>query len=248
MASPLTVPRLRSPPMCRQYASRTCSAPPESAKTTSLVPNACTACGPPSRNGPPVPGSASRARTWPAARPRRWSEPDPYPKTRTCSSLGHMATSDRRQDRSAGRGSRGHRPAPGAPAARPGGRGRPGGAGRVGQGAGRDRVLPAAPAGRLRRPGGGSGHVLHRRPADRQRLRIDRLGRVGRRRAPLAARPVPAAGPGGRLGRRPRHPDVLLLRADRAGAGRSTGVTGWTGGGASPPAATTPAGCCSAAS
>ena len=40
MASPLTVPWLRSPPMCRQYASSTCSAPEESANTTSLVPNA----------------------------------------------------------------------------------------------------------------------------------------------------------------------------------------------------------------
>ena len=50
MASPLTVPWLRSPPMCLQYASSTCSAPEESANTTSLVPNAATACGPPSRN------------------------------------------------------------------------------------------------------------------------------------------------------------------------------------------------------
>ena len=40
------------------------------------------------------------------------------------------------------------------------------------------------------------------------------------RRAPVAARPVPGAGPGGSLGRRPGHPDVLLLRADRAGARR----------------------------
>jgi hypothetical protein len=36
--------------MCRQYASRTCSCPAESANTTSLVPNASTACGPESRN------------------------------------------------------------------------------------------------------------------------------------------------------------------------------------------------------
>ena len=50
MASPLTVPWLRSPPMCLQYASSTCKAPEESANTTSLVPNAATACGPPSRN------------------------------------------------------------------------------------------------------------------------------------------------------------------------------------------------------
>ena len=50
MASPLIVPWLRSPPMCLQYESSTCSAPEESANTTSLVPNAATACGPPSRN------------------------------------------------------------------------------------------------------------------------------------------------------------------------------------------------------
>ena len=49
MASPLTVPWVRSPPMCLQYASSTCRAPEESANTTSLVPNAATACGPPSR-------------------------------------------------------------------------------------------------------------------------------------------------------------------------------------------------------
>ena len=117
----------------------------------------------------------------------------------------------------AGSTSRGHRTAPGVPAARPGGRGRPGGAGRVGQGPRRDGVLPAAPAGQFRRPGGGSGHVLHRRPAHRQRVRLDRLGRLGGRRASLAARPVPAAGPAGRLGRRPRDQDVLLLRAHREG-------------------------------
>ncbi len=48
--SPLIMPMVRSPPMCRQYPSSTCSAPAESANTTSLVPNACTACGPPERN------------------------------------------------------------------------------------------------------------------------------------------------------------------------------------------------------
>src|ERR1700729_768335 len=50
MASPLTMPRLRSPPMCRQNASSTCRRSAESAKTTSFVPNAATACGPGSRN------------------------------------------------------------------------------------------------------------------------------------------------------------------------------------------------------
>jgi hypothetical protein len=55
IASPLTVPWVRSPPMCRQYPSSTCNAPEESAKTTSLVPNARTACGPPSRNRPARP-------------------------------------------------------------------------------------------------------------------------------------------------------------------------------------------------
>src|SRR5215472_695308 len=47
--SPLIVPIVRSPPMWRQYPSSTCIAPVESAKTASLVPNACTACGPPCR-------------------------------------------------------------------------------------------------------------------------------------------------------------------------------------------------------
>ena len=61
---------------------------------------------------------------------------------------------------------------------------------------------------------------LTARPADRQRLRVDRLGRLGARRAPLAARAVPAAGAGGGLGRRPGHPDVVVLRADRPGRGR----------------------------
>src|SRR5262245_13395249 len=51
IALPLIVPRLRSPPMCRQYPSRTFSSPDWPANTTSLVPNASTACGLPSRKG-----------------------------------------------------------------------------------------------------------------------------------------------------------------------------------------------------
>src|SRR5215469_9543304 len=51
IALPLIVPRLKSPPMCRQYPSRTVSSPDSPANTTSFVPNASTACGLPSRNG-----------------------------------------------------------------------------------------------------------------------------------------------------------------------------------------------------
>ena len=120
----------------------------------------------------------------------------------------------------AGRRRRGGRPAPRAPAAGPGDRGQPGRAGRVGQGTHRDRVLPAAAAGQLRRARGGPDRVLHRGAADRERVRVDRLGGVRARRPPVAARPVPGPGAGGGLGRRPGHPDVFLLRADRAGARR----------------------------
>jgi hypothetical protein len=123
--------------------------------------------------------------------------------------------------RRVGGGRRGPRPIAGAAGAGTGDRGRPGGAGRVGQGTGGDRVLPAAPACRLRRARGRPGHVPQRGAADRQRLRIDRVGGVGPRRARLAACAVPAAGGRGGLGRRPGRADVVLLRADRQGTRRA---------------------------
>ena len=96
IASPLTVPWLRSPPMCLQYASSTCSAPDESANTTSLVPNAATACG------TVITEPAAEAQAVPAARKpgkqraRCLDGPNLIHtlKTRTCSSLGDMAASD----------------------------------------------------------------------------------------------------------------------------------------------------------
>ena len=196
MASPLTVPWLRSPPMCRQYESSTCRAPEESATPRAWCRTRRPRAGRRHGTWPRAPGSASHARTWPAARPLRYSEPDPYLKTRTCSSLGIwqcpiMQGPISRQKRYAGGYRRGHRTAPHPEAARPGNRGRPDRPGRVGQVAGRDGLLPAAPAQERGRPGGGPGHVLHRGPADRQRVRVDRLGRLGGRRALLAARPVP---------------------------------------------------------
>src|SRR5690606_17939418 len=48
ISSPLTVPWLRSPPMCRQYASRILISSLLSAHTTSLVPKASIECGLPS--------------------------------------------------------------------------------------------------------------------------------------------------------------------------------------------------------
>src|SRR5215470_4294056 len=124
---------------------------------------------------------------------------------------------DERRGR-AGGGRRSLRIAAGAAGAGAGGRGRPGGADRVGQDAGGDRVLPAAPAGRLRRARGRPGHVPDRRPAHRQRLRVDRVGRLGARRASLAAGPVPAPRAGGGLGRRPGH--LGAAGRDRAGGRR----------------------------
>src|SRR5215469_13004812 len=108
--SPLIVPIVRSPPMCRQYPSSTCSPPDESANTTSFVPNACTACGPPWRNRSARPRQcqprAYRVGSGPASivlTPSRSdfclpnptpppiaappSHPSDSPKTRTCSSL-----------------------------------------------------------------------------------------------------------------------------------------------------------------
>ena len=90
----------------------------------------------------------------------------------------------------------------------------------IGQGAGGGRVLPAAAAGQVRRAGGRPADVLPGRADDRQRVRLDRLGRLGRRRAPLAARAVPGGRAGGGLGRGHQHQDVVVLRADRPGPGR----------------------------
>ena len=102
--------------------------------------------------------------------------------------------------------------------------------------------------GGVRRPGGRPAHLPDRGQADRQRLRLHRLGGLGARRAPVAARAVPAAGPGGGLGRRPGDPDVRPPTRRPAGPPPSTAVTCSAAGGASPPAARTPAGCCSAGS
>ena len=74
----------------------------------------------------------------------------------------------------------------------------------------------------VRRPGGRPGHLPDRGPADRQRLRVDRLGRLGPRRAPLAARPVPAAGPAGGVGRRPG----TRMSSSYAPTGRAQAVDG----------------------
>ena len=108
------------------------------------------------------------------------------------------------------------------------------------------RLLQPARFGGLR---GRPGHLLHRRPADRQRLRVDRLGGLGARRASLAAR---------RCSRCAAQEEVwgadpaTRMSSSYAPTGRAeaepTAATGSPGGGASPPAATTPPGCCSAAS
>ena len=102
----------------------------------------------------------------------------------------------------------------------PGGRGRPRGSRRVHQGAGGGRLLPAPAAGQVRRATRPIRSTFYtRRPADRQRLRVHRLGVLGGRPAPWQRRPVPAAGPARGLGRGPGDQDLLVLRPDREGRG-----------------------------
>ena len=260
MASSLTVPRLRSPPMCRQNASSTCRRPAESAKTTSFVPNACTACGPGSRNelvsprqcqpranlagGTPVsmvrtpspslmqglhasltclqqvieccchllycPRSDTLTDTlehvlvlwrWPAVNERNQeghpvTENDGQAVVDRVSELLPMLRDRAQQAEDARVVPRG-----------------------VHQGAGGGRPLPAAAAGQVRRLRGGSADLLHGCPADRERLRVHRVGVLRGRPASLARGPVPAPGPGRGLGRGPGDQDLFLLRPHREGRG-----------------------------
>ena len=76
--------------------------------------------------------------------------------------------------------------------------------------------------GRFRRAQGEPGHVLHRRPAHRQRVRLDRLIASVIGVHPWRLRPVPAAGPARRLGTPTRPPECPR----RTPTGKASSVRG----------------------
>ena len=114
------------------------------------------------------------------------------------------------------------------------------------QGARGDRLLPAAAAPAVRRARGRPDRLLHRGARHRLGLRLDRLGLQRGRRAPVAGRAVRRRGAAGGLGRGHRHPAELVVRARPARRCSPTAASRCRASGASPPAATTARGCCSA--